>query len=136
MRSETVFDLSPREKQLLRRFAAGRTDAMIAVELGDRENRIAAQRKRLIEKLQIRSDDQLSAAADRFAPWSRREGWNRSNRLTIHRSRAPAVDYHDCFPTILKPAASNARIMALVRCAHSSGMIQLGLLQSGSPSLG
>jgi DNA-binding CsgD family transcriptional regulator len=73
MKSESIPLLSPREKRLLRRFAAGKTDAAIAMELGDKESRIAAQRKRLIEKLQIRSDDQLSAAADRFAPWSRRK---------------------------------------------------------------
>ena len=61
--------LSPREKQLLRRFAAGRTDVAIAMELGDRESRIAAQRKRLIEKLQIHSDEQLVTVANQFASW-------------------------------------------------------------------
>jgi hypothetical protein len=40
------------------------------------------------------------------------------------------------FFTISKPLSSNSRIIALAKCAHSSGMIQLGLLQSGSLSFG
>ena len=69
MTSESIY-LSARDKQLLRRFAAGKTDAKIATELGDRESRIAAQRKRLGQKLQIRSDQQLSMLANELAPWS------------------------------------------------------------------
>jgi len=34
--------VTPREKKLLRHFAEGKTDREIAVELGDRESRIAA----------------------------------------------------------------------------------------------
>ena len=47
--------LTPREKGLLRRFAQGGTDKSIARELGETKERIAAQRERIIEKLQIRS---------------------------------------------------------------------------------
>lgn len=68
MTSESFLHLSPREKQLLRR-ARGKTDAEIAVELGDRESRITEQRKRLGEKLAIRSDEQLSMVAKELASW-------------------------------------------------------------------
>jgi len=37
--------LTPREKRLLRRFAQGKTDKTIAQEIGDTEERIAAQRQ-------------------------------------------------------------------------------------------
>jgi hypothetical protein len=40
------------------------------------------------------------------------------------------------FFTIWKPRASSSRIIALVKCAHSFGVIQLGPLQSGSSSFG
>jgi DNA-binding CsgD family transcriptional regulator len=59
--------VSPREKKLLRRFAAGKTDAQIAIELGDIESRIAAQRQRLAEKLKIDTHEQLVAVADKLA---------------------------------------------------------------------
>jgi DNA-binding CsgD family transcriptional regulator len=59
--------LTPREKQLLRRFAQGRTDKNIARELCDTAERIAAQRERIVEKLQIQSPDQLAEIAVRFA---------------------------------------------------------------------
>jgi DNA-binding CsgD family transcriptional regulator len=59
--------VSPREKKLLRRFAAGKTDAQIAVELGDTESRVAAQRQRLAEKFQIDTHEQLVAVADKLA---------------------------------------------------------------------
>ncbi|MBR0735165.1 hypothetical protein JQ636_38330 [Bradyrhizobium japonicum] len=39
--------LSPREKQLLRRLAAGKTDKEIAVRLGGRAEQVSAQRARL-----------------------------------------------------------------------------------------
>jgi DNA-binding CsgD family transcriptional regulator len=54
---------SPRERQLLRRFAAGKTDAQIARELSDTESRIAQQRQRLAEKFQIDTHEQLLAVA-------------------------------------------------------------------------
>jgi DNA-binding CsgD family transcriptional regulator len=61
--------VSPREKKLLRRLAAGKTDIEIAIELRDRENRVAAQRQRLTEKYQIHTHDQLVAIADKLAPF-------------------------------------------------------------------
>jgi DNA-binding NarL/FixJ family response regulator len=45
--------LSPRKKQLLRRFGRGKTDATIAMELGDRESRVAAQRNGSSKNLQF-----------------------------------------------------------------------------------
>ena len=69
MTSKGFFYLSPREKLLLRRFAHGKTDATIATELGDRESRISAQRKRLLKKLEIGSDEQLLIVANRVASW-------------------------------------------------------------------
>ena len=59
--------LTPREKRLLRRFAQGRTDRSIARELCEPVERIAVQRERLLEKLQIRSMDHLTEAAVRLA---------------------------------------------------------------------
>jgi DNA-binding CsgD family transcriptional regulator len=41
--------LTPREKQLLRRLAAGKTDAQIAERIGGRVKRISEQRARLVE---------------------------------------------------------------------------------------
>ena len=59
--------VSPREKKLLRRFAAGKTDTQIAVELGDTESRVAAQRRRLAEKFQIDTHEQFVAVANKLA---------------------------------------------------------------------
>jgi len=59
--------VSPREKKLLRRFAAGKTDTEIARELSDRESRIAAQRQRLTEKYQIKTHEQLVSIASKLA---------------------------------------------------------------------
>ena len=59
--------VSPREKKLLRRFAAGKTDIEIAIELRDRESRIAAQRQRLADKFQIETHEQLLAVANKMA---------------------------------------------------------------------
>ena len=59
--------VSPREKKLLRRFAAGKTDAQIAVELNDTESRVAAQRQRLAERFQIDTHEQLVAVANNLA---------------------------------------------------------------------
>ena len=61
--------LTPREKRLLRRFAQGRTDRGIARELCEPVERIAVQRERLLEKLQIRSIDHLTETAVRLASW-------------------------------------------------------------------
>ena len=70
--SGRVLVLTPREKRLLRRFAQGKTDKTIANEIGDTEERIAAQRRRITEKLQIRSQDELVAMAERLATLSKR----------------------------------------------------------------
>ena len=61
--------ISPREKKLLRRFASGKTDEEIGKELGDREERIAAQRQRIREKLEIQTNEQLVALAGELARW-------------------------------------------------------------------
>ena len=60
--------ISPREK-LLRRFASRKTDKEIGLELGDREERIAAQRQWIREKLEIQTNEQLVALAGRLARW-------------------------------------------------------------------
>jgi DNA-binding CsgD family transcriptional regulator len=59
--------VSPREKKLLRRFAAGKTDIEIAKELGDTESRVAAQRQRLAEKFQVDTHEQFVAVANKLA---------------------------------------------------------------------
>ena len=64
--------LTPREKLLLRRLAHGRTDKQIAAEIGGREDQIGWQRRRLIERLQIRSPEHLEALAREFASWPER----------------------------------------------------------------
>jgi DNA-binding NarL/FixJ family response regulator len=64
--------LTPREKRLLRRFAQGKTDKIIARELCEPAERIAAQRERILEKLQIQSIDQLTETAVRLASWGER----------------------------------------------------------------
>ncbi|MGY2807882.1 DNA-binding CsgD family transcriptional regulator [Bradyrhizobium sp. USDA 4506] len=45
--------LSPREKQLLRRFAQGKSDRTTGLEIGGTEKQVAAQRAMLVKKLQI-----------------------------------------------------------------------------------
>ena len=60
--------ISPREK-LLRRFASRKPDKEIGLELGDREERIAAQRQRIREKLEIQTNAQLVVLAGRLARW-------------------------------------------------------------------
>ena len=45
--------LSPREKRLLRRLAAGKTDAEIAVRLGGTAKQVSLQKARLLARLQI-----------------------------------------------------------------------------------
>jgi DNA-binding CsgD family transcriptional regulator len=64
---ESVPNVTPREKRLLRRLAAGLTDIQIATELGDKASRIAAQRQRLAEKFDIRTPEQLSAVTNELA---------------------------------------------------------------------
>jgi DNA-binding CsgD family transcriptional regulator len=61
--------LSRHQKKLLRRFAKRKTDEQIAKEFGCHAELIAAQRQTLMEKLEIRSQAQLAAAARQFANW-------------------------------------------------------------------
>ena len=66
---EPALILSPREKQLLRRLAKGKSDKQIAKEIGGTERQVATQRQTLRKKLQVQSEAQLAEAADRFASW-------------------------------------------------------------------
>jgi DNA-binding CsgD family transcriptional regulator len=82
MATERLPVLSSREKQLLRRFARGKTDQRISTEIGGTARQVAALRQKLLKKLQIQSDAQLTAAADELAPWGptkkrREDGGNR-----------------------------------------------------------
>jgi DNA-binding NarL/FixJ family response regulator len=61
--------LSPRDKLMLRRLAQGKTDHQIAVEIGGKLDQVALQRERLLQRLQIGSQEQLTAVALRLAPW-------------------------------------------------------------------
>lgn len=61
--------LTPREKQLLRRLAAGKTDREIAAKLGGTAKQIAEQRVRLLGKLRVTSEAEITAAAHRLAEW-------------------------------------------------------------------
>ena len=76
MQRDSIPHVSPREKLLLRRFAAGMTDSQIAGELGDRLSRIDAQRQRLAEKFDIRTPEKFATVANELAHWpsSAREG--------------------------------------------------------------
>jgi DNA-binding CsgD family transcriptional regulator len=85
MQRDSIPHVSPREKLLLRRFAAGMTDSQIASELGDRLSRIAAQRQRLAEKFDIRTPKKFATVAHELArhpSWKaferqrRRKRWN------------------------------------------------------------
>jgi DNA-binding CsgD family transcriptional regulator len=67
--SEAFAILSSREKQLLHRFAQGKTDRKIAVEIVGTERQVSAQRERLLRKLHIQTAVQLVSAATRFASW-------------------------------------------------------------------
>ena len=67
-----VVPLSPREKLMLRRLAQGKTDHQIAVENRRRQDQIGFQRERLLQRLQIGSEEQLAAVALRLAPWPER----------------------------------------------------------------
>ncbi|MEY9235448.1 DNA-binding CsgD family transcriptional regulator [Bradyrhizobium japonicum] len=66
--------LSPREKRFLRRLAAGKTDAEIAVRLGGTVEQVSKQRVRLLARLQINSPDEIADAAKRLADWPRYRG--------------------------------------------------------------
>jgi len=63
--------LSRHQKKLLVRFAKRKTDEQIAKEFGCHADLIAAQRQKIMEKLEIRSQAQLAAAARQFAGWPR-----------------------------------------------------------------
>ena len=63
--------LSRHQKKLLVRFAKRKTDEQIAKEFGCHADLIAAQRQTMTEKLEIRSQAQLAAAARQFANWPR-----------------------------------------------------------------
>ena len=84
MQRVSVPSVSPREKLLLRRFAAGRTDSEIASELRDRPGRIAAQRQRLAEKFDICTPEQLATVANELA---RRHSWNAYQHARRHGRR-------------------------------------------------
>nr|WP_283811322.1 LuxR C-terminal-related transcriptional regulator [Bradyrhizobium uaiense] len=60
--------MSPREKQLLRRFARGKSDKTTAHEIGGTEQ-VAAQRAMLLKKLQICSQEHLVSVASQFTAW-------------------------------------------------------------------
>ena len=66
--------LSPHEKRLLRRLAAGKTDAQIAERLGGTTKQVSEQRARLLARLQINSPDQIADAAKRWTNWPRYRG--------------------------------------------------------------
>ena len=68
MAMSDVLPLSPREKLLLRRIAAGKTDAQIATRLGGSAKQIALQRARLLGKLGVNSTAEINDAAKRLAP--------------------------------------------------------------------
>jgi DNA-binding NarL/FixJ family response regulator len=67
--SGNLVALSPREKLTLRRLAQGKTDHQIAIEIGGRQDQVGLQRKRLLGRLQINSEQQLAAMALQLAPW-------------------------------------------------------------------
>jgi DNA-binding CsgD family transcriptional regulator len=66
--------LSPREKQLLRRLAAGKSDAAIASHFGTPAKQVAEQRKRLLEKLGIKSEEEIAEVATQLALWPTYKG--------------------------------------------------------------
>ncbi|MDA9550008.1 hypothetical protein GPL17_07245 [Bradyrhizobium yuanmingense] len=66
--------LSPHEKRFLRRLAAGKTDAEIAVRLGGSCKQIAEQRARLLAKLGITAPEEIVDTAKRLASWSTYRG--------------------------------------------------------------
>ena len=87
MQRDSIPYVSPREKLLLRRFAAGMTDSQIAGELGDRLSRIAAQRQRLAEKFDIRTPEKFATVANELA---RHPSWNAFDHERPNRRRPVA----------------------------------------------
>lgn len=59
--------LSPREKQLLRRFAAGKTDEELVSYFGGSIEQMSYVRARLLNKLGISAQTEISDAAERLA---------------------------------------------------------------------
>jgi DNA-binding CsgD family transcriptional regulator len=86
--------VSPREKLLLRRFAAGKTDREIAAALGDTESRIVAQRQRIAEKFQLRTHEQLFALVSQLALWPVNSQNLKASRGRKHRVR-PTIDFSE-----------------------------------------
>jgi DNA-binding CsgD family transcriptional regulator len=75
--------LSARERQLLRRFALGKSDKVIAREIGGTQQQIEMQRERLIDRLQIQSQAQLVTLAAQLASWPAR----RANGIFLRKGR-------------------------------------------------
>ncbi|MBR0696755.1 LuxR C-terminal-related transcriptional regulator [Bradyrhizobium lablabi] len=61
--------LTAREKKLLRRMALGRSDYEIANQIGGTEAQVATQRLRLLRKLDIHAEREITDAAERLARW-------------------------------------------------------------------
>lgn len=66
--------LSPHEKRFLRRLAAGKTDAEIAVRLGGSVNQVSEQRARILRKLGISEPAQIAEAAEQLARFATYRG--------------------------------------------------------------
>ena len=75
--------LSARERQLLRRFALGKSDKVIAREIDGTQQQIEMQRERLIDRLQIQSQAQLVTLAAPLASWPAR----RANGIFLRKGR-------------------------------------------------
>ena len=61
--------LNPRAKKLLRRLGQGKTDGVIAREIGGTPKQIAAQRHLLAARFGASSPAEFAAIAGRLAPW-------------------------------------------------------------------
>jgi len=59
--------LSFRERKLLRRIAAGKTDHEIALRIGGTDKQVAEQRARLLGKLGLSTAAEIADAAERLA---------------------------------------------------------------------
>jgi DNA-binding CsgD family transcriptional regulator len=64
--------LSPREKQLLRRFAKRKSDKEIATEIGGTEKQVRIQRERIMKKLKLATQSDIVEAATRLAAYPER----------------------------------------------------------------
>lgn len=84
--------LSPREKQLLRRMAAQKTDNEIAIQLGGTAEKIAQQRIRLLSKLQISSKTEIAEAVERLIWPMSVKGTQSRNTRGQHITSAPPLD--------------------------------------------